>query len=108
MGLPNFFLVAFVAIPVDPPVITYVNESSTLSLLCSKVITASALAVKQKWLNPNQNIVSSFAKYTLALVNRTNAGLYTCVTTILLSNLTGQTVNTTTQVVVNCKPHHAW
>ena len=86
-----------------PPVVTYVNETSPLSLLCSSVITVSAIAVtNEQWLDPNGNIVSSFANYDVNSVNRTNAGTYTCIAS-LVSNVGGLTmVNASIQVVVNC------
>ena len=86
-----------------PPVVTYVIESTQLSLICSSVISVSGLAVvDQMWLDPNGDTVSAFSNYALQPVNRSSAGVYTCVT-ILVSNIGGPaSVNASTQVVVYC------
>ena len=93
----------YIAIPVYPPVVIYVNETNSLFLSCSNVITASALVVTDvQWLDPNGNVVSLFANHYVTSVNHTNAGTYTCITS-LVSNVGGLTmVNASTQVVVYC------
>ena len=82
---------------------TYVNEATTLSLICSSVISASGLVViEQIWLDPNGKKVSEFSNYDMQFVNRSSAGVYTCVTKFMSNSGAEATVNASTQVVVNC------
>ena len=96
----------FIVAPAVPQVITYVNESDTLNLVCSKVMTASGSAITllgQSWMDPQRNTISNLSTYSLPFVNRTAAGNYTCVTKVV-ANANGVTnVTASTLVVVYCR-----
>ena len=94
----------FVAVPVVPQVVTYVNETDNVVIPCSRVATISTgvitLTFGRTWLGPNGNTVSTTATLSLPSINRTATGNYTCVTR-LESNTNGlTTVNASTLVVV--------
>ena len=100
-----------IAAPVVPPVVTPVNETDHLSLMCSKVITTSGGALPprgQSWLAPNGTTISTTSTASLSSVNRVAAGNYTCVTK-LVTNVNGvTTVNVSTLVVVYCECPPYW
>ena len=111
VGLTFSFTVQ-IAFPVVPQVVTYVNESDTLNLDCSKVATVSDGAVTllgRSWLDPNGNTIATTAITSLPSVNRTAAGNYTCITK-LVSNVNGvSNVTASTMVVVYCRcPPWGW
>ena len=95
-----------IAAPVIPQVVTYVNETETLNLACSTVVTVTSSAVAffgQSWLGPLGNTISTRPSATVSNIIRTAAGNYTCVTKLIpnangVANVTGST-----QVVVYCE-----
>eukprot|EP00731_Ephydatia_muelleri_P009435 Em0005g21a len=95
----------YVAAPVVPQLVTYVNEGDTLSLDCSNVVTTTLSAVdSQSWLGPNGETKFSFSPASLSPISRTDSGNYSCVT-VLVANANGVTsVTGTTLVVVYYPP----
>eukprot|EP00731_Ephydatia_muelleri_P009460 Em0005g46a len=94
-----------IAAPVVPQLVTYVNETETLSLDCSKVVTATEAALDSaSWQNPNGITDSMMSTVSYSPISRTAAGNYSCVT-VLLPNANGATsVTGTTLVVVYYPP----
>ena len=93
----------FLALPVSPTVVTYVNENGTLNLDCSRVIIVIDFIVDhQIWKNPNWITVSNSSVYSLFGVSRRDAGSYTCVT-YFMPNFNGVSdVSSSTTVIVYC------
>ena len=103
----------FIAAPVVPQVVTYVNETDTLNLTCSSVITVSPYLVTHgdinlSWLDPHGDTISASSSASLPSISRTAAGNYTCVTK-LIQNVNGVTnVTASTLVVVYCECPPYW
>ena len=99
----------YLAAPVVPQLVTYVNETDPLSLDCSKVVTATEAALDSaSWQNPNGITDSMMSTVTYSPISRTAAGNYSCVT-VLLPNANGvTTVTGTTLVVVYCECPPYW
>ena len=82
------------------------NETETLNLACSTVVTVTSSAVAllgQSWLGPLGNTIATQSSATVSNIMRTAAGNYTCVTKLVpnakgVANVTGST-----QVVVYCE-----
>ena len=93
-----------IAAPVVPPVVTYVNETDTLNLTCTNVVTVTESALDSaSWQNPDGITDSNITTVSYSPISRTAAGNYSCVT-VLLPNANGvTTVTGTTQVVVYCE-----
>ena len=93
-----------IAVPVVPQVVTYVNETNTLNLTCSSVITSSAsLVLGQTWLDPHGTNISASSNISLPSISRTAAGNYTCVTQLIPNVIGLNTISASTLVVVYCE-----
>ena len=100
----------YIAVPVVPQVVTYVNETDTLNLVCTNVITVSGIFVGQQysWLDPHGNTISTSLVASLPSISRKGAGNYTCVAQ-LITNVNGVTnVTASTLVVVYCECPAYW
>ena len=85
-----------------PPTIdglTVVNETDTLALLCDT--SQSAPVPSPSWLDPSGTEVSTGASLVIENMDRTQAGLYTCV---IMQGLNELSANVT--VTVQCKLLH--
>ena len=100
----------YIAAPVVPQVVTYVNETDTLNLACSSVITVSPVllthgAIDQSWLDPHGNTISASSNISLPSISRTAAGNYTCVKVPNWNNETNVTASTLVVVYCECPPY---
>ena len=103
----------FIAVPVVPQVVTYVNETDTLNLACSNVITLTpnldyyGYVQSWLWLDPSGNTISASSTISLPSISRTAAGNYTCVTKVIpnLNGVTNVTASTLVVVYCECPPY---
>ena len=82
------------------------NETETLNLACSTVVTLSSFVVAffgQSWLGPLGNTIATQPSTTVANITRTAAGNYTCVTKLNANTNGVANVTGSTQVVVYCE-----
>ena len=103
----------FIAVPVVPQVVTYVNEADILNLACSSVITVTpnlyvySYVQSWLWLDPSGNTISASSNISLPSISRTAAGNYTCVTKVIpnLNGVTNVTASTLVVVYCECPPY---
>ena len=93
------FLSCIVFVPPTIDGLTVVNETDTLMLLCDT--SQSAPVPSPSWLDPNGTEVSTVASLVIENMNRSQAGLYTCV---IVQGLNELSANVT--VTVQCKSLH--
>ena len=102
----RFLYTVYIAAPVVPMVVIYVNENETLSLNCSSVITTSPSAVQffgQTWVKPDGSIVPTSSSINLHEITRKETGNYVCVTNLVASsNGVDRRIHTNVMVVINC------
>ena len=106
LNLKTFSSIVDIAAPVQPQVVTYVNELDILNLICSIVttVTSSAVALMgQSWYNPAGSVVSTQVTYSLSNVSRLDAGVYTCITRLIPNANNVASISSSTLVVVYCK-----
>ena len=101
-----------IAAPVVPQVVIYVNETDTLTLVCTSVITVSASIIQlfgtQSWIDPLGNSISTSSSALVPSVRHIAAGNYTCVTP-LITNANGiSSITASTLVVVYCECPLYW
>ena len=106
LNLKSFSSTVDIAVPVQPQVVTYVNEMDTLNLICSNVITVSSSVVAlmgQSWYNSTGSGISTQVTYSLSSASRLDAGVYTCITKLIPNANNVANISSSTLVVVYCK-----
>ena len=79
---------------------TTLNEGDTLYLNCDTSDTRPRPIVE--WFNSEGVVVSTAGNLEIMNIQRSAAGIYTCVATLLQS---GDTMNSTVNVTVQCEYH---
>ena len=79
---------------------TILNEGDTLYLICDTSNTRPRPIVK--WFNPAGVTISTAGNLEIMNIQRSAAGIYACVATLLDS---GDTMNSTVNVTVQCECH---